>query len=85
MVIAEAHFAVMPGRLATDCLKAGCPRDGIALDPFAGTGTTCRCAAAMGMGSVGIELNPEYAAIAARRIAEAHETWNGGPLLKDME
>ena len=39
------------------------------LDPFAGSGTTPAVAAAMGRKSIGIELNPEYAAIAERRLA----------------
>ena len=39
------------------------------LDPFAGSGTTPAVAAAMGRKAIGVELNPEYAAIAERRLA----------------
>jgi len=38
------------------------------LDPFAGAGTTLLVAKKLGRRSVGIELNPEYAEMAARRI-----------------
>lgn len=44
------------------------PGDAV-LDPFAGSGTTPAVAASMGRIATGIELNPEYAAIAERRVA----------------
>jgi len=41
---------------------------GIALDPFAGAGTTCLKAKELGRRFIGIELNPEYADMARSRI-----------------
>jgi DNA modification methylase len=41
------------------------------LDPFAGSGTIPAVAVSMGRRAVGIELNPEYAAIAEGRVAVA--------------
>jgi adenine-specific DNA methylase len=41
---------------------------GIALDPFAGAGTTLLKAKELGRRFVGIELNPEYADMARARI-----------------
>ena len=41
------------------------------LDPFAGSGSTLVAAIAEGMNAVGIERDPEYHAIAQRRIADA--------------
>jgi DNA modification methylase len=35
-----AHFATFPKDLIEPCIKAGCPEDGIVLDPFGGAGTT---------------------------------------------
>jgi len=35
----EAHFAVFPIKLVVRCIVAGCPPDGIVLDPFCGSGT----------------------------------------------
>jgi DNA modification methylase len=40
---------------------------GIVLDPFAGAGTTCRVAKRLGRRFVGIEVNPEYVALAQQR------------------
>lgn len=66
-----AHFAVFPPDLIEPCVLAGCPEGGTVLDPFAGSGTTGVVATAHGRNFIGCELNPEYAAMAERRIAEA--------------
>ena len=42
---------------------------GSVLDPFAGSGTTGVVACRLGRNFVGVELNPEYVAMAERRIA----------------
>ena len=34
------HFAAFPPKLAETCIKAGCPKGGVVLDPFFGSGTT---------------------------------------------
>lgn len=65
----EAHFATYPEKLIAPCVLAGAPRGGIVLDPFMGGGTTALVAATHGRQFVGCELNPEYKAIAERRIA----------------
>jgi DNA modification methylase len=65
----EAHFATYPEKLVEPCVLAGCPVSGLVLDPFAGSGTTGAVAYRLGRKFVGIELNPEYAAMAERRIA----------------
>jgi len=59
---------VFPPDLIEPCILAGCPKDGIVLDPFAGAGTTGLVAKRFGCGFVGIELNPEYAEMAQTRI-----------------
>lgn len=64
------HFATMPLELAEKCIKAGCPAGGTVLDPFGGAGTTGLVAAKLGRNSVLIELNPEYAAMAEKRIRQ---------------
>jgi DNA modification methylase len=66
-----AHFAVMPPDLVEPCIKAGCPEGGTVLDPFAGSGTTLAVAAELGRDAIGCELNPEYIALAERRIKDA--------------
>jgi DNA modification methylase len=64
----EAHFATFPPELAARCIKAGCPKDGVVLDIFGGAGTTGLVAARLGRRAILIELNPEYADIAQKRI-----------------
>lgn len=68
----EAHFATFPPALIEPCILAGCPEGGVVLDPFGGAGTTGLVADRLRRDAILIELNPEYAAMAARRIdAEA--------------
>ena len=64
----EAHFATYPPELVSNCIIAGCPEDGIVLDPFMGSGTTGIVANKLNRHYVGIELNPEYVEMAERRI-----------------
>lgn len=65
---AEAHFATFPPALIEPCILAGCPAGGTVLDPFGGSGTTGLVADRLGRDAILIELNPEYAAIADRRL-----------------
>lgn len=67
----EAHFATYPPDLIRPCVLAGCPEGGVVLDPFFGSGTTGQVALEYGRKFVGIELNPEYARLAERRIRPA--------------
>ncbi len=69
----EAHFAVYPPDLIRPCIKAGCPEDGIVLDPFIGAGTTAYVAKEQDCNYVGIELNEEYIEIAEDRISEVQK------------
>ena len=59
----NAHFAVYPEKLIEPCILAGCPYDGVVLDPFMGSGTTARVAKHFGRKYIGFELNKEYLAI----------------------
>jgi len=67
----EAHFATYPTALIEPCVLAGCPKDGVVLDPFAGSGTTGIVAVNHGRNSVLLELNEEYIEIAKKRIYDA--------------
>lgn len=69
----EAHFATFPERLAEICILAGCPPGGVVLDMFMGAGTTATVAIKSGRRYVGCELNPDYVAIAERRIRQPLE------------
>lgn len=63
-----AHFATYPPKLIEPCILAGCPENGMVLDPFLGAGTTGLVAARLQRDFIGIELNPEFAELARHRI-----------------
>ncbi|MDZ4178353.1 MAG: site-specific DNA-methyltransferase [Coriobacteriia bacterium] len=63
-----AHFAPYPRELVDRCLACGCPEGGTVLDPFVGSGTTMVSALVSGRQAIGIEIKPEYADFAAKRI-----------------
>jgi DNA modification methylase len=58
---------------ACDCAEPG-TTPGTVLDPFAGSGTTLAVAAELGRSGIGCELNPEYIALAERRIKDARSS-----------
>jgi DNA modification methylase len=66
----EAHFATFPEKLITPCILAGCPKDGIVLDPFIGAGTTGLVAMSHDRNFIGFELNPDYITIANKRLKQ---------------
>ena len=76
-----AHFATFPPELIRPCILAGAPRGGVVLDPFGGAGTTAVVAMQEGRKSILCELNPDYAAMAERRIAAA---WLDGAAQMDV-
>jgi DNA modification methylase len=67
----EAHFATYPTELITPCILAGSRAGDVVLDPFSGSGTTGEVALAHGRDYIGLELNPEYAALSEKRITDA--------------
>ena len=62
------HFAAYPPKLAETCILAGCPKGGVVIDPFFGSGTTGLAAQSLDRRYIGIELNAEYCALAGARI-----------------
>jgi site-specific DNA-methyltransferase (adenine-specific) len=63
-----AHFATFPPQLVEPCVLAGSTPGDWVLDPFFGAGTVGVVCAQQARNYVGIELNPEYVALAAERI-----------------
>ena len=71
-----AHFAVMPEALVEPCVLASTRPDDLVLDPFTGSGTVAVVALKHGRNFVGVELNPEYAEIAKKRIESSQPMFN---------
>jgi len=63
-----AHFATFPPKLITPCILAGCPKGGVVLDPFFGSGTTGSVAKKNLRSWVGVELNKKYIKLAKQRM-----------------
>ena len=61
------HFATFPPALIEPCIQAGSRYGSDVLDPFCGSGTTGVVAKELGRRADLIELNPEYAQLAADR------------------
>jgi DNA modification methylase len=61
------HFAAFPEDLCKIPIRATCPPQGIVLDPFCGTGTTCLVAQSLERKSIGIDISQEYLDLAERR------------------
>jgi len=68
--IAHEHPAVFPESLAKDHITSWSNPDDIVLDPFAGSGTTCKAAKELNRQWCGIEINPEYCKIAEARLSQ---------------
>ena len=59
----------LPSELVARIVGVSSNPGDVVLDPFAGSGTTLAVAKQMGRKATGIELNPEYAEIARKRVA----------------
>lgn len=78
MPLHEAHFASFPPKLVEPFIKAGTRKGDTVLDLFGGAGTTGLVADRLGRDAILIELNPEYAEMARKRIDN-----DAGPLLSE--
>ena len=65
-----AHFATFPEKLIVPCILAGCPPEGLVLDPFGGAGTTALVSRKLNRNYLLIELNKQYIAIAKQRLRD---------------
>ena len=64
------HSAYFPERLAEDHIATWSAEGDLVLDPFIGSGTTAKAAKKLGRQFIGLEVNPDYCAIAEQRIAQ---------------
>ena len=63
------HPTQKPEKLIAKLILASCPKNGIILDPFLGSGTTSVVAKKLGRNFIGIELNEEYCCWTEKRLA----------------
>ena len=64
----DNHCAVFPEELLQIPLLSTCPKNGIVLDPFSGTGTTVAAAVKHGFRGVGFDISETYNNLACRRV-----------------
>lgn len=65
------HQTQKPTDLLKSIVKVVSPKSGTVLDPFMGSGTTGVACVKLNRDFIGMEINPDYFAIAEKRIAEA--------------
>ena len=61
------------GELRAMCACSAAAQPGLVLDPFMGSGTVAATAQRLGRDWLGIELNPSFAQLANRRLAQFDE------------
>lgn len=80
---AGAHFATFPPELIKPCILAGCPRGGVVLDPFGGSGTTGAVALELDRSAVLCELNPAYVRLIRQRCEKSRPHW-AAPVAQEL-
>lgn len=66
----QAHPTQKPEALLERIILASSNEQDIVLDPFVGSGTTCRVANLLGRRWIGIEINPDYVSMSAERLQQ---------------
>ena len=67
------HPVEKPRELLAALVRATCPKGGLVLDPFAGSGTTLEAAVMEGCEAIGIEMSADYCEIIRRRMQHIQE------------
>lgn len=79
------HPSLKPQSFMRQIVRASLPLgSGIVLDPFMGAGSTIAAAIAIGYASIGIEIDPDYHALAARAIPRLARLSANGKALTRM-
>lgn len=69
----KAHPCQMPVKLAERIIKVSSNQGDVIFDPFFGSGTTAEACLNLNRNFIGCEINPDYYAIAEKRIRQAQE------------
>ncbi|MDL2243432.1 site-specific DNA-methyltransferase [Bacteroidales bacterium OttesenSCG-928-J19] len=67
------HPTQKPEKLIAKLILASCPEGGMVFDPFLGSGTTSVTAKKLNRHYCGVEINPEYALLAEKRLLLADQ------------
>jgi site-specific DNA-methyltransferase (adenine-specific) len=63
------HPATFPDKIPHDIIKCFCPKNGIVLDPYIGSGTTALAAINLERNYIGFDISEEYCDLAKKRIS----------------
>lgn len=75
--LAHENEAPFPEKLAEFFIRSFCPKGGIVMDPFSGSGTTCAVAEKTGRKWIGIDLRKSQVELSEKRIDEARTGQKG--------
>ncbi len=73
------HPAPFPVAIPGRCIELFTFRDDVVLDPFMGSGSTAVAAVKADRRYVGYDMDPDYVALAEKRVAEAQELVDAEP------
>lgn len=64
------HPATFPDKIPFDFIQCFCPKEGVVLDPFIGSGTTALAAIELEKNYIGFDISKEYCDLAKKRVRE---------------
>ena len=64
------HPATFPNKIPFDFIECFCPKKGVVIDPFIGSGTTALAAIELERNYIGFDISKEYCDLAKKRIKE---------------
>lgn len=67
----ENHPTQKPLEIVERIIKSSCPKDGVVLDLFAGSGTTLEASVINGRNVIGFEINSDYCKMIENRLQKA--------------
>ena len=68
--IAFTHPAIFPEKLAADHIKSWSDQKDLVLDPFCGSGTTCKMAKLFNRNYIGIDISEKYCKLSRKRTEQ---------------